>query len=858
MLKILFLAIFVLIGYSQADECVRGPSYWCQSVLNSKKCNSFNHCLQTVWTTHSKYMAKKNVKLSNTPNSCSNCVQCLEADNSDCHFVHLFKAEIDALKQNKIPNESICKLIRQCDENSFEIDEKPTDLNNVEYKFDTRFKCGLHPRNWCDTLETAKRCDVFETCLSKWSTLKSKLKETKSDQNSDKTCGFCLFIFQKLHQALQQNSTEVNVKDYLEGACTLLPSQQITELCLQQVDTYLPEIYNMLRNNMDPGIICRVLKQCSDANLELISEKTPQKEKKSLLDSFTFTVLNEKDVIIKTPLSQKDQNVQTEYLFGPKSDNLIDEMKRSSGVGCELCTIVMHAAKYLIQNKNDNTKVLNFIEKQLCYRMGSLKETCVQYVEQEGAEIINLLINSVDPSIVCHFMGLCLKVQITKPTEKFYDLEVRNPLNCTLCKVVFQQVKKMLTDQKSQAKILSYVDVNLCQKVGKSKELCKTLIDSYGPLFLEIIARDVHPDQLCVMIGMCASETIEEKATQVVSTSGQSCVMCEFFITVLEKYINQNSTIPEVERWMRYVCDHAMPVSIRAECSSFVTTYGDVILNLITSQVPPNKVCSSVGLCNKTKIEQAQFSEELNLFKHKSNLFLKKEKSSMEKIQESRNLSIQCTVCQYSIQYISNEYQIDRTEKAIEFTIQNVCKLTPKSYRSYCDSMVDKHGVRLINFMEKFSDPLGVCSTIKMCKVNEEEKKVLDASSVGMMDVVPAKKIKHEETSDIALVDDKSLSNNRTLKCSLCLYVSETVKEKLKLNKTEEEITKEILLVCNLFPSSLKDQCTAFVTEYGPYVIQLVAADLDPEVTCAALKLCENPPQNAFLNRRDFLNRFEN
>lgn len=849
MLKYLFLAAFILIlGHSQADECVKGPSYWCESIKNANKCNALKHCLQTVWSTHNRFLNHIQLKSSNTPNTCSNCVQCLSTDQSDCDLTHLFKQEIDLLKNSKITNEAICKLLSQCDDEHFS-EEKTNDQSQVEYKYDSRFKCGIHPRNWCDNLETAKRCDSFETCLTKWSSLKYKLKESlkETKDNSERTCGFCTFIFQKLQQTLQQNSTEVNVKDYLEGACTLLPAQNLTELCVQQVDKYLPEIYNMLRNNVDPGIICRVLKQCSDAYLEEVTEKVGEKAKtggKNLIDSISLTVLNDKDVIIKTPLQNDKSSVNSEYLFGPKSQNLFDQLKRSSGVACELCTIVMNAAKHMVENKDDNAKVLNFIEKQLCSRLGSLNSTCVEYVEQEGAEIIQLLIDAVDPSFICHAMGLCLKVQVTGPTEKFYDLNVRNPLNCTLCKVVFNQVKKMLTEQKSQAKILDYVDIQLCQKVGKSKEMCKTLIDAYGPLFLEIIARDVKPDQLCVMIGMCA--TTDAVSTQV-QGSGQNCVICEFFINVLEKFINQNSTIPEIERWMQYVCDHAMPVPVRNECSSFVATYGDLILSLLINNVPPQKVCTFMGLCNKTESGLPEYLEEADLFRHRSDILLQKEKSIAQRVQETRSVSIQCTVCQYAMQYISSEYQVDKTERALEFTIGNVCKLSPKSYRSHCNSIVDEHGVKLITFMERYTDPLRVCGSIKLCPLEEQKP-----NNIEMSDLVPAKPTE-PKVDDNSLVDTTTVSGNKTLACSLCLYVSELVDEKLKQNKTEEEITKELLLVCNLFPAQIKDQCSAFINEYGPYVIQLVANDLDPDVTCAALKLCDKSiEKDAF--RRALLN----
>ena len=47
----------------------------------------------------------------------------------------------------------------------------------------------------------------------------------------------------------------------------------------------------------------------------------------------------------------------------------------------------------IISYKKD--EVLNFIDAELCGRLGSLNATCVDYVQKEGAQIIQLLLKSV-------------------------------------------------------------------------------------------------------------------------------------------------------------------------------------------------------------------------------------------------------------------------------------------------------------------------------------------------------------------------------------------------------------------------------------------------------------------------------
>ena len=159
---------------------------------------------------------------------------------------------------------------------------------------DKRFKCGMHPRNWCDSLKITRRCHAFDYCLAGWS--KSTVKYTskpldsssllsKEELASQKACGFCIFVFNKLQSVMQQNATQVEVKEYLEGACSLLPSQSEVNECMSLINAYYTEIYNMVRNNIDPGIICRVLRACKDQFLIPVETSTSSPSSPSSSDS---------------------------------------------------------------------------------------------------------------------------------------------------------------------------------------------------------------------------------------------------------------------------------------------------------------------------------------------------------------------------------------------------------------------------------------------------------------------------------------------------------------------------------------------------------------------------------------------
>ena len=107
-------------SYEPNLNCISGPSYWCKSIQNSKECNAFTHCTQTVWTKHDKYLTTR-VEIvtdngqSGTPNKCANCMQCLSTDLRRCAYVNLYKDEISELLQQKLSASAVCSLLRQCD-----------------------------------------------------------------------------------------------------------------------------------------------------------------------------------------------------------------------------------------------------------------------------------------------------------------------------------------------------------------------------------------------------------------------------------------------------------------------------------------------------------------------------------------------------------------------------------------------------------------------------------------------------------------------------------------------------------------------------------------------------------------------
>lgn len=74
------------------------------------------------------------------------------------------------------------------------------------------------------------------------------------------------------------------------------------------------------------------------------------------------------------------------------------------------------------------------------------------------------------------------------------------------------------------------------------------------------------------------------------------CAVCEFVMSKVEALISNNRSEAAITAALEKVC-HLMPVSIRAECDSFVDKYTAMVVKLLVADVTPAQVCSAIGLC---------------------------------------------------------------------------------------------------------------------------------------------------------------------------------------------------------------------------------------------------------------------
>ena len=292
-------------------------------------------------------------------------------------------------------------------------------------------------------------------------------------------------------------------------------------------------------------------------------------------------------------------------------------------------------------------------------------------------------------------------------------------------------------------------------------------------------------------------------------------------------------------------------------CRSLVDAYGPVLLHIIAEDIRPDQVCDMIGMCQpKPKTKTSLPMSELT-----------PATAVVEKKSEKAESSAECVLCEFAMSLITKELEKNATEAQIEHALAQLCQKTPAPLRKECSEFVKQYGPIIVNLLVNAADPEKICEMISLCPgqiqiVHHQKQQQPEVYNkfknreylLKMRKDEWTKKHKSDEIAQQLLnkkkstrksffgdEESKELVNgigNNTIECSLCIYAAELIDKALEQNKTEEQIVTELLLVCNLFPGDLKNQCSAFINEYGPYVIKLIAADLNPQEACAALKLC--------------------
>jgi len=813
-------------GLVGANRCSWGPKYWCANIPQAKSCGAVTHCIKAVW--------EKEDTPADTDEVCDICKEMVgeardtlqsnetqeelrEVFDGSCNLIPIkvvakecrtiadeFVPELVETLASEMNPDTVCTVAGLC--NSARIDT----LLEQYYaqKGDVCGACRSDVQNIAMQLRTLGEKQVesklLEMCgyLGSYSdacmyTVHTEIKtiidflteeinpnlceiqgiclgdSTAVSTNSvnDLQCEFCEKVVKHWIDVYASDSSLEEFKEVLDGICDKLDSKNSAH-CKHIVDDYYIPIFEYVRQ-IDPGMVCSLVGLCGNKGFLELDEGVP----------------------VSSLFIQPEETRMVPLVAATKES--------SEKPGCVMCEYVLHELQTFLKNGDTEEEIKEYIDAVCDHMPSVIKGECRKFVDDYGALILDYLVQEIDPSQICTKIKLCDGVQMLSEYEK-------KGANCETCEFVMNEVFSILSDKDDQEMVMNVLE-SVCYRLPASIDMpCENFVKKYAPMILDIVSESLTADEVCDALELC--EEKEEKP-DLVTDSG--CVLCEYVISNLDKMITDKGNEEEIKQALEAVCAY-LPQSVTKECTSFVDTYTDLIIDMIAKEVSPEEICTNLGLCKKTgEVTVPQPSALINPV-------------------ADVNKGPYCTLCEYAISTVDQMIQEDATEKEIEDTLDIVCYHLTAPVHKECVTMVEKYTKEIIDMLVKDYTPAMVCSKIALC-VNSE----ISSNHISALDDF------YEEVQDIN--DDDDDEESAGVGCVMCEFAMKVVDEHLEDSPTVDQVERVVQFLCSYLPGSIADQCEAFVDKNGQRLIDaLVKDDLDPAEVCTIeLNLCDGADLSA-------------
>jgi saposin len=549
-------------------------------------------------------------------------------------------------------------------------------------------------------------------------------------------CALCEFVLKEVDSLLGNNATESEVLTALAKVCSILPKSLQAE-CQALIQSYGPQIYQLLINKVDPQQICTTIGLCTSGNAE---------EAKRLL----------------------------EKMMQPTPTVHLKTVSVQGGAECAICEFVLKEVDNLLGNNATEAEVLTALAKVCSILPKSIQGECVNLINQYGPEIFQLLINKVDPQQICTTIGLCTGLTSL-------NKQVEGGAECAICEFVLKEVDSLLGANATEAEVLTAL-AKVCSILPKSIQgECVNLINQYGPQIYQLLINKVDPQQICTAIGLCTSAGPRAFSQPENVQGGAECAICEFVLKEVDSLLGANATEAEVLTALAKVCS-ILPKSIQGECVNLINQYGPQIYQLLINKVDPQQICTAIGLCTSELIEQSAEVEA----------------------------GTACVLCEFVLKEVDSLLTDNATETEVLTALAKVCSIIPKSLQPECQALIQSYGPQIYQMLINKVDPQQICTAIGLC-------------------------------TSAAKVETKPAVVGGVIECAVCELIIKELSHLVNSNSTQQEILNALDKVCSLLPSKLESDCENIVNTYGPALFQAIISGAGSTV-CKTTGLCAVPP----------------
>ena len=593
-------------------------------------------------------------------------------------------------------------------------------------------------------------------------------------------CDVCQFFVKEIETEVTKYEGQIT-DAFKKQVCGKLPAA-LNSPCSKFVDAYGAQAIKYLLNEFDRVNVCQKLRLCQSS--EWI---------KNIIEA---------DEAFAIYQMMQQQAVQLDVSETPY---------------CGICQFVIANLEQFVNQSESQ------IEQEALKLCKLLPDQYVQLCDTVALmylpNIIEQLLKQEPPKVACCQLTLCSDSCGSKAIEPKKQEKVApkpaeaNDGNCALCTYVVATVEQYLANNQTEQQIIAEVN-QLCGKLpSQFAQACVNLADQYIPYIIYYIEAQYPADKVCKLIGMCSASTnanmkafaqlvITQLPSQEVAVKAKDqnlCQVCTLAMTILQQYLNSNSTDAQIKQALENLCSQ-LPSQYSSMCTVLVDTYEPTLLSMIREYIASHQlseICHRIGVCSSAKLALTQ--------------------AEVSRLAVNANAEF-CAPCLAVVTFAENKLNDTATRQLIKNTLLSACDEIPvKEFTGLCKILVMGQTDALINGILAKATPSEVCQAVHLCQA----KKAMTPNPLAFL-VAPEKK------------------QENALLCPICKEAVAVADNYITSNSTLAQIKTTVeSVICDKFPDSFRQPCDQFIDTYAPYLISaFVRGYLSPDAVCTEIRAC--------------------
>ncbi|EAX96193.1 surfactant B protein, putative [Trichomonas vaginalis G3] len=442
------------------------------------------------------------------------------------------------------------------------------------------------------------------------------IKVRKANVDNGMICDVCVSLIKYVEKVLLETKVESEVIALCDKYCESLPAPFPT-LCKSMVEKYVPVIIQYLEQGIEHLEICKKIGLCESVKgaksqnglicdmcvelvhyvEEVLDDTKIESEVAELADKFCEKFSAPYSTLCKSLVDKSIVEIMhwleqgLEHLEVCQKVHLCSVQKSvvrtQNGIICDTCVTLVKYVEKLLDDQTVRSEIEHLVD-QFCDDLPSpVSVFCKSIVDKYIDEIITYLEQGLEHLEICKKIGLC---------DTKLSAREANGAVCDMCTKLVRYIEELMESETVESEIAVLCE-KLCDELPSPiSSLCKGMVDKYVKIIMQWLEQGLEHLEVCQKLGFCDAKSLKLARNPVdfSATNGVTCDICKDFFKWSENEI-EKYTVPYLWKLVHEKCPK-IPY-LATFCKLINEQNIETFLNLIISQLPPEKACHFIKLC---------------------------------------------------------------------------------------------------------------------------------------------------------------------------------------------------------------------------------------------------------------------